>query len=367
MNKNITGPEFVRLANNFYQQNNMLADFNRINLDAQVFSYINTHTDDLDKKYKVAFLWICLNPPYWEYARRMVEGTGQTFILGGHQCWDGGARNLFLPGHQVDYFLWSDLPETDETARQMILDDLTKRGLTLEQAGGEPALQVLLEQVRAIRAIPNLTVFPTESIEWPMPTLLRYHLFLQQEEKLKDYDYIFYTDVDMLFANVVGDEILGDGLTSGTNPMYFLDKSMYPPYEPNVDSTAYINRPGRLIEENGQKRFQPLYYAGGFQGGKTDKYIEAMKVIKERIDQDLTKNYIAIWNEESHWNKYLFENPPSNVLDPSYIYPDSLIDEYYRPRWGRDYQPKLITLTKKHNLRPLSPLEQEQLMTMAKK
>lgn len=190
---------------------------------------------------------------------------------------------------------------------------------------------------------------------------------LQQEEILSKYDYIFYCDVDMAFVDIVGDEILGDGLTSGTNPMYYLDKSMVPPYEPNSNSTAYINRPGQIVNENGQPRFQPMYYAGGFQGGKTDKFIEAMKVMKKNIDKDFNNNYIAIWNEESHWNKYLFDNPPAIVLNPSYIFPDSLINEYYIPRWGRAYQPKLVTLTKKTSLRPLSPDEQQQIMMMKPK
>lgn len=363
----LTAPEFIRLANNFYNSRNIISDLGRTQLDMDLVNYLAANNASLKKRFKVAFICICLNPPYWEFIRRMIEGSNQSFALSGHQCYDVGAKNLFLPGHDVDYFLWSDVPETEEEVRKKATDECTARGLTLEQAGGEEGLGNLYKEVQAIRAMPNLTIFPTESVEWPMPTLLRYHLFLQQEEVLKDYDYIFYCDVDMVFTNVVGDEILGDGLTTGVNPMYYLDKSMYPPYEPNPDSAAYIPRPGRLVEESGQKRFQPLYYAGGFQGGKTEAYITAMKVIKERIDEDLRKNYTAIWNEESHWNKYLFENPPSVVLDPSYIYPDSLHSEYYIPRWGKEYHPKLVTLTKKHTLRPLSQEEQNQLNMMAKK
>ena len=63
-------------------------------------------------------------------------------------------------------------------------------------------------------------------------------------------------------------------------------------------------------------------------------------------DKDLNKNYIPIWNDESIWNRYLFDNPPEIVLTPSYIYPDSLIKEYYEPLWGCSYVPKLMTLTK---------------------
>lgn len=221
------------------------------------------------------------------------------------------AKQYFLPGHDVDYFLWSDM-----------------------------------------EAVDYATVFPCEPIEWPMPTLMRYHLMLQQEEKLKEYDYVFYVDCDMLFVNVVGDEILGERLTGVQQPMYALRREYWPPYEPNFKSAAYIKRPGKIINENGRPRFMPLYFAGGFQGGRTEAWIAAMKVMKKNIDDDFAKNYVAQWNDESHFNKYMFEHPDDRdvILTPSYTYPDSLLKEYFIPLWGQDYQPKLVTLTKKFTL-----------------
>ncbi len=275
----ITPQDFTRLANNFYTTNVIGADYNRIITDSHLCNYVLSHQEDLKKKYKVALVCICLNPPYWEYVKEMIEG----------------AKTFFLPGHQTDVFLWSDMPET---------------------------------------ASYGATVFPTEPVDWPLPTLMRYSLFLQQEDKLKEYDYVFYCDVDMKFVGVVGDEILGDGLTAAQHPMYAIRKELLAPLEPNPDSKAFFKTP-------------KYYFAGGFQGGKTDKFIEAMKVMKKSIDLDFTKNYMARWNDESHWNKYLFDNPPCIVLSPSYIYPDSLIEQYYKKIWGCDYIPKLITLTKK--------------------
>ena len=71
-----------------------------------------------------------------------------------------------------------------------------------------------------------------------------------------------------------------------------------------------------------------------------------MKIMRKNIEDDFNRNYIAIWNDESHWNKYLFDHSPAIVLNPSYIYPDSLISEYYVKAWGRNYSPKIMTLTK---------------------
>lgn len=245
------------------------------------------------KKLKIGILVICVNPLYWEYVGPMIKS----------------AKQHLLKNHEVEFLLFSDMPENINYGTKL---------------------------------------FPIESVEWPYPTLLRYHLFLQQEEELKKYDYLFYVDADMLFVDEVGDEILGEGLTMVQHPMYAFKRLLIPPYEPNPDSAAYIPRLGRIsIDIEGKRWFDPLYAAGGFQGGKTDIFIKAMHSMKRSIDEDLLQNYIAIWNDESHWNKYLFENPPTTMLDPGYVYPDSLIKEYYLGIWGRDYRPRLVTLTKK--------------------
>jgi histo-blood group ABO system transferase len=237
------------------------------------------HIDAIPKK-KIALVMICLNAPYWQYIKPMVES----------------ARKFFLPHHNTDFLLWSDMPQ--EMANQL-----------------------------------GVTVFHTEPVGWPLPTLMRYSLFLQQEEKLKEYDYVFYCDADMLWVNPCEEEILGSGLTAALHPMYAFKAGLRFPLEPNPESSAYITVPKH-------------YFAGGFQGGVSGEFLKAMKVMKKRIDEDFTKNYVAIWNDESHWNRYLLDNQPTRILSPSYIYPDSLIKEYYEPIWGCAYKPILVTLTK---------------------
>ncbi len=246
-------------------------------------------------KFKVAIVCICLNESYWPFLSDMIAS----------------ARKFLLKGHDLDFICWTDM------SKNTVLD---------------------------------AKIIPTEPCAWPTPTLMRYHLFLRQEELLKEYDYIYYVDADMKFVSRVGDEILGE-LVGAQHPMYALRRGYVPPYEPNPSSTSFIPRTGRVIEENGQKRYEPLYFAGGLQGGRSDKFIEAMKVMRNMIDEDFTKNnYIPIWNDESAWNKYLFLNPPTVVLNPSYVYPDSMIKSYYIKAWGRNYVPKLVTLTKKFSL-----------------
>src|SRR3990167_2599601 len=339
---NLTAEEFIRLANNFYNANNQATDLNRIALDSHLFNFINGNAGKL-KKFKVAFCCICLNGYYWEFIKPMIQG----------------AKQFFLPGHDIDFFLWSDIPSNFEPSSldkaieklQTIKDDRKNAYSDGVNDGLLKGLEVLQKESRKMY---GATIFPTEAQPWPLPTLMRYHLFLQQEEILKDYDYIFYCDVDMKFVNVVGDEILGIGLTAALHPGYATDKKLWPPYEPNKDSHSFIQRPGMVIQDEGKPRFMPMYFAGGLQGGKSDKFISAMKAMKNLIDKDMAIGYTPIWNDETAWNKYLEKTPLDTiVLPPSYIYHDSLIEEYYVPKvWGVRYPPKLITLTKKFSVSP---------------
>lgn len=235
-------------------------------------------------KYKVGLMLVSINENYWGYTKGMVEGV----------------RKYFLPGHDVEIMLWTDMPK--------------------EVSYGT-------------------TRFEARSMPFPHPTLRRFELFLEQKEYLSKFDYLFFIDIDMKIVNILGDEMLGDGLTGAQHPMYALRQVFQAPFEQNKESKAYVYTP-------------PFYYAGGFQGGKADQFIEAMEVMAKNIEDDLSRNIIARWNDESHWNRYLVDHPPAVTLTPSYVFPDSIIDEYYKKVWGTIYPPKIICLTKPFSLTP---------------
>lgn len=327
--------KFTRLVHNFYTEKGIPSNVERIGLDADLVNYFSLKQSSVDKFSKVAFVFICLNPLYWQYAPKMVQG----------------AKNFFLPGHKTDFFFWTDIPEDGWKIHQNLMTDfqgaLDQKGVHQIDENTYRQIVQITEDVSALRKTEGIHMIPTEPREWPYPTLLRYNLFLGEEYKLKEYDYIFYLDIDMEFCGIVGDEILPrEGLMASQHPMYALKKEYWPPYEPNPDSASYIRRPGRIIKEGDKQRFMPLYFAGGFQGGRSEPFINAMKECRDLIDKDLSKNYIPMWNDETVWNKYLFDNPPEVVLSPAYVYPDSLVNDYYIPLWGQDYMPKIKTLTK---------------------
>lgn len=329
---------WARLSHNFLMREHKGDhSIDDINLLTTYLNYVLDKGNRDLPSYKVGLVFIGVNAPYWQYITPVVQDV----------------KNAFLPGHEVEVLLFTDLPsEKDEKAfieaaptREEITAALAKDPNAYADKPTTVDREYLQSVIPAIRSL-GATIFPIESVPWPYPTLMRYHVILEQEEYLKKFDYVFYMDVDMRIINIVGDEILGDGITAAQHPMYALDKKFFPPYEPNPSSASYIPRPGRVKIEDNKPRFEPLYFAGGFQGGKTALFLEAIKKVKELVSTDLTNNYIPVWNDESAWNRYLFDNPPSVVLSPSYIYPDSMITEYYVKLWGRNYTPRIVTLTK---------------------
>jgi histo-blood group ABO system transferase len=179
--------------------------------------------------------------------------------------------------------------------------------------------------------VPEGTVrIQQEHSAWPMPTLMRYHTFVKNEEPLKNMDYLFYCDADMRFEASVGEEIFGD-LVATRHPGFW-DKP-YPffsqSYEKRPQSMAYMP-PG----------YGKAYYAGGFNGGRADRYLAMAKEIKGWIDQDMAKGIIAVWHDESHMNKYLASHPPTIELSPAYCYQEEATLPFPR---------KLVALKKNHS------------------
>lgn len=163
---------------------------------------------------------------------------------------------------------------------------------------------------------------------WPNATLKRYHIFSKHKDILSQMDYLYYCDADMLFVADVGDEVLGD-LVATIHPGFFDRGRDSYTYEGREESTAYIG------PTEGCR-----YYAGGFNGGISNKFLEMAEQIKNNVDTDFSNNIIAIWHDESHLNKYFMEHKPTIELSPSYCYPES---------WNIPFEKRLLALDKNHN------------------
>lgn len=157
---------------------------------------------------------------------------------------------------------------------------------------------------------------------FPYPTLMRYK-WIASIGTIVNTDYLFYSDVDMRMVNV-GEEVL-QSLVAVLHPGFYQGGGSW---ETNHNSLAYI-------EPEKRKK----YYAGGFQGGWSGNYLRAAKYMSNNIQQDLDKGVVAVWHDESHWNKYLTENTFTE-LTPSHCYPEGA---------ALPFEQKIIALNKNHN------------------
>ena len=170
----------------------------------------------------------------------------------------------------------------------------------------------------------RVVYIPQKRLGWPFDTMMRYHVYLANAELLRSQDYLFCLDADMLFVGDMGDEILGKRVAT-LHPCFVGTKGTY---DKNPQSTAYIP------DHEGE-----CYFAGGFYGGETEEVLHIAQVNSQNIDNDLARGVIAIWHDESHWNRYCATHRPTKILDPSYCYPEG---------WSLPYIPKLYALNKNH-------------------
>lgn len=176
-----------------------------------------------------------------------------------------------------------------------------------------------------LRDADNIVQIFQKRIGWPYDTLKRYHVYYNNRNLFENQDYLFACDADMLFVDEVGDEILGERVAT-QHPGFVGRRGSY---ETNSDSTACIK------EFEGEQ-----YFAGGFYGGSTEEMIKIFKTNINNIEDDLERGLIAVWHDESHWNRYCVDNKPTVILSPAYCYPES---------WDLPYPKKLLALDKDHS------------------
>ena len=140
---------------------------------------------------------------------------------------------------------------------------------------------------------------------WPYTTLRRFEYFMLESDFLLSCDYCYYIDADSLFISEMGNEIFPKSGMIGTIHPCLYSGTGTP--ERNPESKAFIP-----IEANNR------YYCGGFFGGKSESFIRMSKEIRDNINDDLSRNIIAIWHDESHINRYFYDNPPELTLEPPY-------------------------------------------------
>lgn len=162
---------------------------------------------------------------------------------------------------------------------------------------------------------------------WPGVTIHKFHYLCRYAEELGRFDYVYILDADMRAVAPVGREILGD-LVATRHP-YFFDKGPEDfIYDRNPESTACIP-PGH----------GSAYVMGAFFGGRWANVLALAKDRAAAIDADEAKGVVALWHDESHLNRYVFDHPDTQLLPPSYCYPEGT---------EMPFEPRILALDKDH-------------------
>lgn len=180
----------------------------------------------------------------------------------------------------------------------------------------------------------NVNKIFQENLGWPGNTLYRFKMFSSIADELLAYDYVFFMNANIVcLQNILEDELLGTGedLIVVQHPGFFHAQAYQFPYERRRKSLAFI--PYTQGE---------IYAFGAINGGKSQAYIKMVMELSRRVDLDNEKGVVAIWHDESHLNRYIYEYDNIKVLSPQYAYPEDCPAE-----WNLQYNPKILLLDKK--------------------
>lgn len=162
----------------------------------------------------------------------------------------------------------------------------------------------------AERSIPaGVTACPVSNLTWPGPTLVRYHLLLQNAATFSNLDYLFIVDADVIFRENIGEEILSEIVAVTHYRLGGLATKVLP-YERRRYSAACVGW------EEGDR-----YFSGAFVGGKVDRFLALAHNIVKLVSEDSKRHFSAVWHDESYLNRVLIDAPPTKILPDNFLGP----------------------------------------------
>ncbi|KAM9441090.1 globoside alpha-1,3-N-acetylgalactosaminyltransferase 1-like [Clarias gariepinus] len=191
------------------------------------------------------------------------------------------AEQHFFVGYRVHYYVFTDLPNE----------------VPMVTLGEEHQLTVIKTAI---------------SNQWQKLSLHRMEMIekLIEEELINKADYIFSLSVDTKFYGHWGAESVGDLV--GVMHAWFLGKPREQfTYERHPESKGYIP-----LEEG------DYYYGADAFGGRPKNVLKLVRTCRIKMEEDYTNQIEAVWQEESHLNKYFLFNKPTKVLSPEYHWDD---------------------------------------------
>ena len=183
----------------------------------------------------------------------------------------------------------------------------------------------------------DVKVFEQEHLEWPYITLKRFEILNKARKEIKDCDYLVFIDADALVVDKITEE------------EFFTDKPLYGVHHPChfLKMQPHNQLPG-AFETNKKsnaaldlEKYKPdVYYQGCLWGGKVPEVCAMIDELMDRTNDDLKKDIVAVWHDESHINRYFIENQDQvHTLGSEFAYPE-VFDDYC------DFKPRIVHLAK---------------------
>nr|XP_032802571.1 N-acetyllactosaminide alpha-1,3-galactosyltransferase-like [Petromyzon marinus] len=165
--------------------------------------------------------------------------------------------------------------------------------------------------------IPNLLLAPKRMLvpvkvekrpRWQDICMDRFKIINGLVETTVKEEYVFSFDVDLLFTNRWGPEVLGSTVVVLHSWFFNVDPAMCT-YERRPESMAYV-----------ATREGDFYYHAAVFGGRRSHIKNVTHNIFQAITKDRSAGIEAIWHDESHLNRYFIDNKPSKILSPEYCW-----------------------------------------------
>ena len=183
----------------------------------------------------------------------------------------------------------------------------------------------------------NLKVFSQEHLDWPYITLKRFEIINKAREIISNHDWFVFIDGDALVVDRIDEEdfFTDKPLFGVHHPCHYLKMPPHNQYPGAYEITENCNAAVDL------EKYQPkVYYQGCFWGGRTPEVCAMIDELEYRVGDDLKRNVVALWHDESHLNKYFIENPDLvHTYGPEYAFPEVFKDQC-------TFEPKIVHLAK---------------------
>ena len=164
----------------------------------------------------------------------------------------------------------------------------------------------------------NVEIIAQQALPWPYSTMKRFSMFLRREAVLRDFDFVFFFNANLVCRQTVtAQEFLprleqGETLLVVQQPGFWNKQPLFYSYDRNPRCTAYI--PYNCGRD---------YVSGGLNGGTGAAFMDLCRELDRRTEADIAGGVTPLWHDESQLNRYIAETDPAHyrLLTPAYWYP----------------------------------------------